>query len=425
MKHLFFSYLLACLSMVVAAPAGGQTVRDVVASTNGSLVAPTNFFTQNLPAWATATNAAGARTNLGIPWGGLTNTNAGGLRSALGMAETNDVAFSRVQTGLSVMDNTGFTGNLILTAGQAISFSSGGVPGPTRTNLGLPWSGLTNTNAAGFRSALGVATTNDVTFNNGTFNGSFLSAPNATNLSDPSYVVTRASLMSELALAAMRWVSLGPVSYGQSGTGSAAVGEYGPTSSGTTTGTGTNGWGRTTLASWFGRPATLLGNGIDFGRPWVVVGNGFLWIGATNSVLRVLVGGNGSTPVTAEANAFTNRGLGIEFRRTATNSLAYAVLAHNGTNYTSTASTDLGITGVRSVGLAVSNSGTGTARVLISTNTETTGWHYTTTLTNAPTGLSASADRYLDITATSATNTASPENTYLRAATFQALFGTP
>ena len=56
--------ILAALAIVSSSTA--QTVTDVVVGTNGVLVAPTNFFTANLPNWSTSTNPAQARTNLGL-----------------------------------------------------------------------------------------------------------------------------------------------------------------------------------------------------------------------------------------------------------------------------------------------------------------------------------------------------------------------
>jgi len=55
--------ILAALAIVSSSTA--QTVTDVVVGTNGVLVAPTNFFTANLPNWATSTNPASAASSLG------------------------------------------------------------------------------------------------------------------------------------------------------------------------------------------------------------------------------------------------------------------------------------------------------------------------------------------------------------------------
>jgi hypothetical protein len=46
----------------------------------------------------------------------------------------------------------------------AISFNATTNADITRTNLGLGWSALTNTNASNFRSAIGLGPTNNVTF---------------------------------------------------------------------------------------------------------------------------------------------------------------------------------------------------------------------------------------------------------------------
>ncbi len=121
------------------------------------------FSTNLAPLW-NATNAAAVRSSLGIPWAGLTNTNADGLRAALWLSETNDAIFARVQVGGVALSTNGLSGGVVLSGAQAITFVSGASPGPTRTNLGLPWSGLTNTTAPGFRSALDLAATNTPEF---------------------------------------------------------------------------------------------------------------------------------------------------------------------------------------------------------------------------------------------------------------------
>ena len=133
-----------------------------------------------------AANAAASRTNLGIGWSALTNTNAGIFRGDIGLgwsALTNtNAANFRSAIGLSAIDPSGetiFYGNVEfqgLTTGTwagpvfvpeetAISFE--GSPSPTRTNLGIPLQALTNTNNANFQAA--VFTTNTAPTNAANF----------------------------------------------------------------------------------------------------------------------------------------------------------------------------------------------------------------------------------------------------------------
>jgi hypothetical protein len=170
--------LLLAIGVTTTSMCFAQISRTVmVQSNNSELLYPLNFFTANagvarvglgLAAHATnptvqitnggsgATSAASARTNFGLVWSGLTNANASDFRSALGLpltalTNTNAADFlsavgvgatsSPTFGGISLTDGTN---NLGLSATASV----------TRTNLGLTWSGLTNTTASGFRSAL-------------------------------------------------------------------------------------------------------------------------------------------------------------------------------------------------------------------------------------------------------------------------------
>ncbi len=96
------------------------------------------------------------RTNLGLGATWLTNTNVTNFRTAIGLGATNDVTFRAIQTeaiyfsGDSIIYSDGsdylyFTNDLI-TAWRPISFNSATNAAITRTNLGLGWSALTNSN---------------------------------------------------------------------------------------------------------------------------------------------------------------------------------------------------------------------------------------------------------------------------------------
>lgn len=161
-----------------------------------------------------ATNAVTARTNLGLGWSALTNTDSTSFRNTIGLGTTNNVTFNSIQAGQVASSivytlalgqtNTGFRGigggpndfgfyrdgsqiwrvsgsgfgiavtssfsqplQLSYGAGSFGSISFTGIDAATgaaisRTNLGLPWSGLTNTNAATFQASLFGANTNPV-----------------------------------------------------------------------------------------------------------------------------------------------------------------------------------------------------------------------------------------------------------------------
>ncbi len=178
-----FNLLISLIGVMVTSFAYPQAARTVMVQSNsGALLFPTNLWSANavsarsglaLAAHATnpvvpvasggtgATNAAGARTNLGLGFGALTNTNASSFRSDIGipLAALTNTNLSGFLNSIGLADSseptflsltlTEDTNTLVMTADPAI----------TRTNLGLPWSGLTNTSASGFRSALSVSAT--------------------------------------------------------------------------------------------------------------------------------------------------------------------------------------------------------------------------------------------------------------------------
>jgi hypothetical protein len=136
-----------------------------------------------------ATNAATARTNLGLGLSALTNTDTTNFLNAVELGSTNNVTFNKVTTpngsvanpaiqigtNASGISRLGSVLQLGINGTSVMFLSSGGLvingdistsqAGQTRTNFGLPWSGLTNADASSFRTALslGSAATSDIT----------------------------------------------------------------------------------------------------------------------------------------------------------------------------------------------------------------------------------------------------------------------
>jgi hypothetical protein len=154
MKHLLTTLLLATL----CATGYGQTLKSVMIDTNGVQV---NQF------------GSGSATNPAIKLGA---TNWGFWR-----ATGPDRIFVSVNgsTGVTFTSNsvaaTTFSGNLsggvTIGSGQSISFSGGANVSGTRTNLGLGWPALTNTNAAtvllGINASNQVVASTNIIFTNG------------------------------------------------------------------------------------------------------------------------------------------------------------------------------------------------------------------------------------------------------------------
>ena len=154
-----------------------SNVVGLQSSLNGKL--PTNGSASGLTDFVGTTNAATARTNLGLGWSALTNTDATNFRNAIGLGatwltNTNVTNFrtaiqaapATLDVGIAdkargIWDNPNEEYGLIINDNE-VSINSGSAS-PFRSALGIPWSGLTNTNAVGFRNALEIGTTNSLT----------------------------------------------------------------------------------------------------------------------------------------------------------------------------------------------------------------------------------------------------------------------
>jgi hypothetical protein len=112
----------------------------------------------------------GFSTNLNTLW---TATNSSNARSAVGLGSTNNVQFGKATIGIignfdtnTLLDVRGGLYAVTANIGGAsfgsnlnsftlpVNFGAPETIAQTRTNLSLGWSGLTNTNASGFRSSL-------------------------------------------------------------------------------------------------------------------------------------------------------------------------------------------------------------------------------------------------------------------------------
>ena len=159
MKRLLSIILLA--AALAAAPAAGQTIKSLgYNTTNGNIVAATNVIFTNSVGFATNAQSA-TRTNLGLGWSALTNTNA--ATSLLGFTTNGQVVANTGASVLTFTNSVYIGGSVRILDGTneafefpndaeaefsyAISFLNTNAAATTRTNLGLG-----ATNAVGFRS---------------------------------------------------------------------------------------------------------------------------------------------------------------------------------------------------------------------------------------------------------------------------------
>ena len=177
---------LALGVFVTLSPAAfSQTSRTVMVQSNsGVLLFPTNLWSANASAARSGLSLANHATNPIVPLtsGGSGATNAGGARTNLGLGATNNVTFANVTTEQLIYGTNGIISlanqELYDAGGQAvlswtasefvfetyISFNSDSNKAITRTNLGLGATWLTNNNVTNFRTAIGLGATNEVAF---------------------------------------------------------------------------------------------------------------------------------------------------------------------------------------------------------------------------------------------------------------------
>jgi len=171
------------------------SVTDQLTFTNSIATWNSNAVTMDMPiAFSTNTAAATTRTNLSLGWPALTNSNAanvllgyttnfGGVVMPSSLTFGSNVTFS--QSIFATTNGVSAGGTLFAGSGSTISFYAAEDQSRWRTNLGLGWSALTNTNPAGFNTSLYGSGTNPVLYNT---NGDVVSP---TNFWQVAPIVTR------------------------------------------------------------------------------------------------------------------------------------------------------------------------------------------------------------------------------------------
>ena len=132
-------------SLEVAAGSNSTAVTaDGIEFTGGHAATTRTNLGLGLPA-LTNTNVTNFRTAIGLGATWLTNTAASNFRTAIGLGAFQSVEFAEVVASTAL--EAGFSSNTVIIDGDGINFGHSGIASTTRTNLGLGWSALTNTNA--------------------------------------------------------------------------------------------------------------------------------------------------------------------------------------------------------------------------------------------------------------------------------------
>lgn len=143
-------------TIALCASASAQTVKPLAYNlTNGTVMVSTNVTWSNSFKFSTNTVAAQVRTNLLLSAAWLTNTNVGTFKQSieLGAFKSPD-EFAELLDGpgntvLNTEDGVALFREIVFQGANAQTYKT-----LTRENLGIPWQGLTNTNASTFQTAL-------------------------------------------------------------------------------------------------------------------------------------------------------------------------------------------------------------------------------------------------------------------------------
>ena len=219
---------------------------------------------------------------------------------------------------------------------------------------------------------------------------------------------------------------IGAFLFGNTGTSSTAAETGARGGAICSSGSSTSGYGRATIAQSFNQTSSS-GGGIRFNKEISVAGVAGISPGASaTSRTRLVVGGNGGVPATADANALAVVGFGVEFRWLSSETAECQLFAHNGSAYVVS-----GWTGTEAGGLnkmtafIVSSDGAGNIALYLSVGTGTAGRPSSTallTLAGGPTTQGTTSNNRIDWIATN-DSTGSPSSS--TSTLFSALIDTP
>lgn len=256
---------------------------------------------------------------------------------------------------------------------------------------------------------------------NQTLNGTANTAPNQTAASASS-LMTRSLASDEPFFNLGACYRPASLTYGFAGT-SAQSSQIAGTNGLAVIGSGTTatGYGRATLGQGLSTFSNFSGGGINFNRKIGVATRFFIGARTPNNLIRLIVGGNGAVPATADQNALSNNGFGWEIRFTGTDT-EVRIFVHNGTTYSTSPSwQNLGVTGdhlYTVMYLAIYSNAAGLITCFYGINGNRN--LSTITLSGGPTGNTLFANSYVDLVCV---NGSTPSNGFTLALT-DALFTT-
>ena len=219
---------------------------------------------------------------------------------------------------------------------------------------------------------------------------------------------------------------IGAFLFGNTGTSSVAAESGARGGAAVNSGSSTSGYGRATLAHAFNQ-ASSSGGGIRFNKAVsVAVVAGIKGGASATSLTRLVVGGNGGVPATANADALAVVGFGVEFRFFSGDDCECQLFAHNGTTYATSGWSGAIAGGLnRMTAFIVASDGAGNIALYLSYGTGAAGRPSSTailTLAGGPTTQGNTTNNRIDWIATN-DSTGSPSASI--STLFSALLDTP
>ena len=166
------------------------------------------------------------------------------------------------------------------------------------------------------------------------------------------------------------------------------------------TGTTANAYARATINRSLNQAVEIVGGGINFANPTSIALRLMLNMNDTIHKLRLVVGGNGGVPATADNDALAVVGYGFEVGLNASNFLTIASFRHNGTTFVKATPTVTTFTNLthddQFLTFVLTNNGSGTITTEMKSGRTVL---FTSTQTGGPTTSGITANSYVDLVA--------------------------
>ena len=187
-------------------------------------------------------------------------------------------------------------------------------------------------------------------------------------------------------------------SYGNTGTSSSAGTSYPSYIADLRTGSTANAYARASINRSLSQAVEITGGGINFSLPSAIAVRLMLNLSDTIHKLRLVVGGNGGVPATADNDALAVVGYGFEVGLNASNFLTIASFRHNGTTFVKATPTVTTLTNSthddQFLIFVLTNNGSGTITTEMKSGRTVL---FTSTQTGGPTTSGITANSYVDL----------------------------